>query len=75
MLKDYKKLSLDTSSGWTTPALSVFIGGALQTLDHLSGPPLNTRQRLHVFLVLGAPELNTALQVGLTRAEGQNHLS
>lgn len=71
MLKDYKKLSLDTSSGWTTPALSVFIGGALQTLDHLSGPPL----RLHVFLVLGAPELNTALQVGLTRAEGQNHLS
>ena len=37
---------------------------------------LDLPQQLHVLLVLGAPELNTVLQVGSheSRVEGQNHL-
>ncbi|KAK4829738.1 hypothetical protein QYF61_006447 [Mycteria americana] len=40
----------------------VFIGEVLQPSDHLHGPPLDLLQQVHV-LMLGAPELNTVLQV------------
>ncbi|KAK4810174.1 hypothetical protein QYF61_010486 [Mycteria americana] len=47
------------------PQLSqpVFIGKVLQPSDHLHGPPLDLLQQVHVLLMLGAPELNAALQV------------
>ena len=40
------------------------IGEVIQPSDHLCGPPLNSFQELCVFLVLGAPGLDTVLQVG-----------
>ncbi|XP_051467528.1 UBX domain-containing protein 2B isoform X1 [Apus apus] len=42
---------------------SVFIGEVLQPSDHLRGPSLDSLQQLHVLPVLGAPELDTILQV------------
>ena len=42
----------------------VFVGEVLQPPDHLSGPPLDSLQQLPVFLVLGAPDLDTVLQMG-----------
>ena len=36
--------------------------------SHLQDPPLDLLQQLHIFLVLGAPGLDTVLQVGLMRA-------
>ncbi|XP_051464398.1 T-box transcription factor TBX15 isoform X3 [Apus apus] len=55
----------------------VFIGEGLQPSCNLLGPPLDSLQELHVLLVLGAPELDTVLQVGSheNRVEGENHLS
>ena len=32
--------------------------------DHLHGPPLDLLQKLHIFLVLGAPDLDAVLQLG-----------
>ena len=51
-------------------------GEMLQPSDHLHGHPLDQLQQLHVLLVLGAPELDTVLQVGSheNSVEGQNHL-
>ena len=46
-----------------------FIGEVLQPLDHLCGSPLDPLQKLHIFPVFGAPDLDTAFQLGLTRAE------
>jgi len=48
------------------PQLSqpILIEEVLQHSDHLCGPPLDLLQQLHVFLVLGAPELDAVLQVG-----------
>ncbi|KAK4813670.1 hypothetical protein QYF61_017637, partial [Mycteria americana] len=48
------------------PQLSqpVFIGEVLQPSHHLRGPPLDSLQQVHVLLMLGAPELDTVLQVG-----------
>jgi len=53
-----------------------FLGEVLQPSDRLCGPPLNPLQQLHVFLVLEAPGLNTALRVGPNegRIERDNHL-
>jgi len=39
-------------------------GEVLQPSDHLSGPPLDPLQELHVLPVLGAPGLDTVLQMG-----------
>ena len=36
----------------------------LQPSDHLHGPHLDLLQQLYVPLLLGAPDLDTALQVG-----------
>ena len=41
----------------------VFIGEALQPSDHLCGPALDLLQQLHILLVLGAPGLDTVLQM------------
>ena len=51
-----------------------FIGEVLQPFDHLHSPLLDTVQKLHAFLVLGALDLDTVLQVGShkSRAEGNN---
>jgi len=38
-------------------------GEVLQPSDHLSGPPLDPFQELHVFLVLGPPGLDAVLQI------------
>ncbi|XP_032300907.1 transcription factor PU.1 isoform X1 [Coturnix japonica] len=53
----------------------VFTGEMLQPLD-LHGPPLDPLQKLHIFPVLGTPDLDTVLQLGPHegRAEGDNHL-
>lgn len=32
--------------------------------DHLHGPSLHSMKQLHIFLILGAPELNVIFQVG-----------
>ena len=57
--------------------LSFFIGEALQPSDHFHGHPLDSIQQLHILLVLGAPDLDAVLQVGLHkgRADGDNTLS
>jgi len=47
----------------------VFGGEVLQPSDHLCGFPLDPLQKLHIFLVLGAPSLATIFQWGLTRVE------
>ena len=49
--------------------------GGFQPTDHLRGPPLDLLQQFHV-LVLGAPELDTVLQVRFheRRVEKQKHL-
>ncbi|KAK4815290.1 hypothetical protein QYF61_026195 [Mycteria americana] len=46
------------------PQLSqpVLTGEVLQPSDHFCGPPLDPLQQVHVFPVLRAPELDTALQ-------------
>ena len=53
-----------------------FIGEVLQPCDHLSGPPRDLFQELCVLLVLGAPGLDTVLQMGPHNSwvEGDNHL-
>ncbi|XP_075596540.1 protein shortage in chiasmata 1 ortholog [Balearica regulorum gibbericeps] len=47
------------------PQLSqpVFTGEVLQPSDHLHVPPLGSLQQVHVFLVLGTPELDAVLQI------------
>ncbi|KAK4829642.1 hypothetical protein QYF61_005935 [Mycteria americana] len=50
------------------------IGEVFQPSDHLHGPPLDSLQQLHVLLVLRAPELDAALQGGLTRAEQRGRI-
>lgn len=44
-----------------------FIGEVLQPLDHPCNLSLGPLQELHIFPVLGAPDLNTILQVGAHR--------
>ncbi|KAK4806915.1 hypothetical protein QYF61_012636 [Mycteria americana] len=39
-----------------------FIGEVFQPSDHFCGPPLDPLEQVHVFLVLGAPELDAVLQ-------------
>ncbi|KAK4814330.1 hypothetical protein QYF61_014844 [Mycteria americana] len=60
------------------PQLSqpVLVGEVLQPSHHFRGPPLDSLQQLHVLLVLRAPELDAALQVGSHQSgvEGQNPL-
>jgi len=48
----------------------------LQPSDHLSGPPLDPLQQLHILPMLGPPDLDTVLQVGPQegRAEGDDPL-
>ena len=47
----------------------VFIGKVLQPFSYLCGLPLDLLQQLHIFPVLGAPGLDTVLQMEPTRAE------
>ena len=42
----------------------VFIVEVLQHSDNLCGPPLDPVQQLHIFPVLGDPNLDTVLQMG-----------
>jgi len=53
-----------------------FIGEVLQHSDHLRSSSLDSLQQLHIFLVLGAPGLDTVFQMGPqeSRVEGDNHL-
>jgi len=53
-----------------------FIGEVLQPSDHLSGPPLDPLQELHVLPVVGVPGLGAVLQMGSQKSwvEGDNHL-
>ena len=52
----------------------VLTGWLLQPPDHLRSPPLDTVQQLNVLLALGAPELDTILQMVSheSRVAGQN---
>ena len=54
------------------PQLSqpVFLGEVFQPPDHLCGPPLDPLKQVHGLLMLGAPELNTVLQVGSHESGG-----
>jgi len=54
----------------------LLIGEVLQPSDHLSGPPLDPLQELHVLPVVGAPGPDTVLQMGphKSRVEGENPL-
>ena len=49
----------------------VFIGLVLQTSEHPCGPLLDPLQQLHILLVLGTPDLDTVLQMGLARCPSQ----
>ena len=53
-----------------------FIEEALQPSDHLHGPPLNPLQKLHIFPMLGAPDLEAIvlMEPYKGRAEGYSHL-
>ena len=42
----------------------VFTVEVLQPCGHLCGPSLDPVQQLHIFLVLGASDLNAVLQMG-----------
>ena len=52
------------------------IGEVLQPSDHLTGPPLDPLQELHVLLVLGTLGLDAVLWMGPheSRVEGDKHL-
>ena len=52
------------------------VGEVLWPSDHLSGPPLDPLQELHVFLVLGVPGLDAVFWMGphKSQVEGDNHL-
>ena len=54
----------------------VFVEEVLQPSDHLCGPPLDPLQQLHIFPVLGAPDLDAVLKMGphKSRAERDSHL-
>jgi len=54
----------------------LFTGEVFHPSDRLCGPPLDPLQQVHVLLVLGAPELDTGLQVRSPQSgvERQNHL-
>ena len=54
-----------------------FLGEVLQPSDHLCGPPLIPLQNLHIFPVLGAPDLHAVHQTGPqeSRVEGNDHPS
>jgi len=55
-LEDHNEVSLE-------PSLFQAEEAQLQPLDHLSGPPLDTLQKLHIFSVLGASDLDAVLQL------------
>ena len=42
----------------------VFVGNVLQPSDCLCDPLLDTLQQLHIFPVLGTPDLDAVLQMG-----------
>ena len=46
-----------------------FTEEVFQTFDHLCGPPLDPLQKLQIFPVLGAPDLDTVLQLESYEAE------
>jgi len=52
-----------------------FTGELLQPSDHLSGPPLDPLQELHVLLVLGVPGLDSVLQMRPRKGRGGTVLS
>jgi len=45
----------------------------LQLFSHLSGPPLDQLQQLHILLVLRAPGLDTVLQMEPHNGRGEGH--
>ena len=47
----------------------VFVGEVFQPSEYLCGCLLDLLQKLHIFLVLGSPDLDVVLQVGLMKAE------
>ena len=78
-MKGCCKVSLDPSLLQAEqPQLSqpFLVGEVLQPSDHFCGPPPDPLQQVHVFPVLGAPEVDAGLQVRshLSRLEGQNLL-
>jgi len=42
----------------------IFVGEVLWPSNHLHGPPLDQFQKLHIFLELAAPGLDTVVQMG-----------
>ena len=61
---------------YTSPGPSACLHRRDAPALHLHGPPLDPLQKLHIFPVLGAPDLDPVDQMGLRegRAEGDNHL-
>jgi len=55
--------------------LPFFIREVLQPSDHLHCPPLDPLQKPHIFPMLGAPGMDTVLQLGphKGRVERDNH--
>ena len=53
----------------------LLVGQMLQALHCLRGPCLDFFQYIHLSLVLGSPELDTALQSGLTGAEQRGRIT
>jgi len=53
----------------------ILVEDVLQSLEYFHGPPLYPLQKLHIFPVLGSPDLEAVLQLGTHkgRVEGDNH--
>ena len=67
VLEGRNEVSLQPSLLQAKPAqfpLPFLIGEVLQPSDHLSGPPLDPLQELHILPLLGAPGLDAVLQMG-----------
>ncbi|KAK4830124.1 hypothetical protein QYF61_008551 [Mycteria americana] len=67
-------LSLQALAGQPQLAQPFFRGAVFLPSDHFCAPSLELLEQVHVFLVLGTPELDTVLQEGSHRVEGENHL-
>lgn len=65
-MEDHNEVSLEPSLFQAEEAQllqTLFTEKVLQPLDHLSGSPLDTLQKLHIFSVLGASDLDAVLQL------------
>jgi len=70
------KLSLLQNDEQAQIPWSVFIGEVLWPSGHPCGPPLDSLQKIHIFLQLGALDLAAVLQIRphKDRAEREDHL-